>query len=147
MKCPDCQAELKCPCPSPAHDDEPGIKWQHKEPYGVIGCPVCGFYAHMDYWEAITDSSTVPYENVPFQPKTHFLKIEPKYFYKIHTGAKTFELRLNDRGFKIGHCILFQMWTPERGYCNRSMAVEITYITDYPAGLQPGYVIMSIRRI
>jgi hypothetical protein len=146
MKCPDCNAELVCPCPSPEHKDKPGIKWEHRN-CDIIGCPICGFNAHMDYWEARTYENKSPYQNVPFTPKTHSLKIKPKYFYQLFTGNKTFEIRKNDRGFKIGHCIIFNLWSPDRGYCSRSLAMEIVNITDFPEGLRPGYVVLGVRKI
>ena len=32
----------------------------------------------------------------------HILKTDPEVFEAVWTGAKTFEIRLNDRGFKVG---------------------------------------------
>jgi len=147
MKCPDCSAELADPCKIPTDSaPHPVMPWEHLD-CDKIGCPVCGFFAHEAYWAALADETKSPYQNIPFRPKTHWLKILPKYFYGIFTGVKTFEIRKNDTGFKIGHLIIFQMWTPERGYCNRSLCAEIRYVTDFPDGLKPGYVVLGIRKL
>ena len=147
MKCPDCGVELMAPCKCPEHEHQPGLEWQPGKQEGTIGCPVCGFLAAEAYWRALTDETKAAYQNVPFKIKTHFLKVNPQSFYAMFTLNKTFSIRKNDRDFKQGHCIIFQMWTPDRGYCNRSMSAEIVNITDYPEGLRPGYVVLGIRKL
>lgn len=46
---------------------------------------------------------------------THRLKIFVKYADTIMSGAKTFEIRKNDRGYKVGDKIVFDVVTNE-GY-------------------------------
>lgn len=151
MKCPDCGAELKSHIRWPEYKpDKIGTEWvtpTERYTRELIICSRCGFYAHRDYWEARDARSNIPYQNIPFQPKTHFLKIEQRHFANLSTGYKTFEIRKNDRGFKVGHFIIFQLWSAEGGYCKQSLAMAITYITDFPEGLKPGYIVMGVRKL
>ena len=36
----------------------------------------------------------------------HYLKIKPEYYKDIDRGLKTFELRKNDRDFKVGDILM-----------------------------------------
>lgn len=44
--------------------------------------------------------------------KTHELKILPQYFKAVQNGSKTFELRKNDRRFKVGDTLILREWHP-----------------------------------
>ena len=77
---------------------------------------------------------------------THELKILPNYFIEVWMGRKNFELRLDDRDYKVGDNLrLLEYHKGEyTGYeCNR----EIEYILrDCPEyGLKEGYVILSFK--
>lgn len=80
--------------------------------------------------------------------KTHELKILPKYFSEVVSGSKTFEVRQNDRDFKVGDEIILNEYDRERGfyYTGYKVTVEITYILDNPEYLKNGYVILGIKR-
>lgn len=80
---------------------------------------------------------------------THNLKIKEKYLKALDCGCKTFELRRDDRGFKVGDLIHFTV-VDEKGdeadkYC---LDYEITYVLkDVPEyGLQKGYAVLSVRK-
>jgi len=74
----------------------------------------------------------------------HKLKCWPKYFRDIITGLKTFELRRNDRGFKVGDYLDLQEWDPKtEQYTGQSCRVEVTYCLEL-SDLNLGYVVMSI---
>lgn len=61
--------------------------------------------------------------------KTHSLKCWPKYFEAVISGAKTFELRLDDRGFKVGDNILLREWDPDmQHYTGGEVDLRITYV-------------------
>ncbi|CAM5579077.1 Domain of Uncharacterised Function with PDB structure [Niallia circulans] len=76
--------------------------------------------------------------------KRHELKIEPQYYSAVLAGVKTFEIRRNDRDFKIGDEILLTEFVPEENrYTNRELLKQITYITDYAQ--KDGYVVMGIK--
>lgn len=72
------------------------------------------------------------------------LKIYPEFFDEVFKGYKTFEVRKNDRDFKVGDVILLKEWDPKKEeYTGRKTIRQITYITDYKQ--QPGYVVFSIK--
>jgi len=75
----------------------------------------------------------------------HHLKILPEYFRQVAIGNKTFELRKNDRDFKVGDIIFLEEWDNE--YTGRVLELEITYILSNFKGLEEGYVILSVSFI
>lgn len=87
--------------------------------------------------------------------KVHELKVWPEYFEELLKGNKTFEIRKNDRDYKIGDIILLQEYDPNKSYvchicdCHkytgRELKYKVTYITDF--GLQENFVCMGIKLI
>lgn len=74
----------------------------------------------------------------------HHLKIQPEYFDSVSKGIKSFEIRKNDRNYKVGDVLLLQEYIPsETKFTGRVLDRKITYITDY-AQLE-GYVVMGIK--
>ena len=72
----------------------------------------------------------------------HELKILPKYFEEVSSGRKTFEIRKNDRDFKVGDVFVLREY--ENGkYTGRYFINSIWYLlkdcSEY--GLQDGYCI------
>lgn len=77
--------------------------------------------------------------------KRHELKISPKFFEDVRINGKRFEIRKNDRDFQVGDQLVLQEWHAEtERYSGRDIIVEVTYITDFPEGLRPGFVCMGI---
>ncbi|MBC1934587.1 ASCH/PUA domain-containing protein [Listeria seeligeri] len=72
----------------------------------------------------------------------HELKILPEYYRAIIKGRKTFEVRKNDRNFKVGDCLILKEFKDEK-YTGWKITVEVTYITDYEQ--KEEYVVMGIR--
>ncbi len=76
----------------------------------------------------------------------HELKISPKYFEEVRKGFKTFELRKDDRNYKL--CDLVTLKEYENGkYTGRELEnLPITYILrDCPEyGLKEGYCILGL---
>jgi ribosomal protein S17 len=79
--------------------------------------------------------------------KTHNLKTHPEYFQKVLDRKKKFELRKNDRDFKVGDCLCLEEWSPiDKEYTGREIYVIVDYIFDGgKMGLEEGMVIMSIN--
>lgn len=74
----------------------------------------------------------------------HELKILHEYFEAVTSGRKQFEIRKNDRGFKVGDQLILcehDLWVDE--FTGRSYKAEITYITDYAQ--KDGYVVLGIK--
>ena len=73
----------------------------------------------------------------------HKLKIEPRYFMEVYEKRKTFEIRKNDRDFKVGDTLILQEYMKEhRQYTGNVLRRKITYITDYAQ--QDDYIVMAI---
>ncbi len=73
----------------------------------------------------------------------HALKILPEYFEAVIAGKKTFEIRENDRGFKVGDLLALNEW--EDGlYTRNSCLVYVDYILE-SGYTEEGYVVMSIK--
>lgn len=108
---------------------------------------------------------------------THEIKAWPQYFGPVLSGAKLFEIRLNDRNFKVDDVVCLMEFDPcsrcsTRGklfvrssisdvhqgfdvictscigvggrYTGRRARYRIGYILSAHAGLQDGYVIVSL---
>ena len=76
----------------------------------------------------------------------HYIKILPKYFDAIESGAKSFEVRYNDRNYQVHDILHLQEWI-DGNYSGREMSVEVTYLLDEPAYCKEGFVIMAVRMI
>ncbi|ARC72539.1 MULTISPECIES: ASCH/PUA domain-containing protein [Bacillus] len=73
----------------------------------------------------------------------HKLKILPEYFDYVCTGEKSFEIRKNDRGFKVGDLLELHEYIPEKDeFTGRVVVREVTYMTDYAQ--KENYVVMAI---
>ena len=68
----------------------------------------------------------------------HKLKIEQVYLDALISGEKSFEVRLNDRGYQKGDILQFHNCANEQ--------FEITYIHS-GLGLQANYVVLAVARI
>ncbi|ALS22175.1 DUF3850 domain-containing protein [Paenibacillus naphthalenovorans] len=75
----------------------------------------------------------------------HELKTWSEYFHKLKTEEKTFEVRKNDRNFKVGDLLLLREYNPNTGYTNEVCWRKITYILDDPNFVKDGFVILGIK--
>jgi len=91
----------------------------------------------------------------------HKLKILPRYFKEVQEGNKTFEIRKNDRGFKVGDALILKEYKSELimksedgeerwgnpHYTGKEISKEVSYIfegvTGY--GLRKGYCILGLK--
>lgn len=77
--------------------------------------------------------------------KTHELKCWPEYFKPMMRGEKRFEIRQNDRDFRVGDMLRLREFDPTQGlYTGLEMRQRVTYLTDFAQ--QPGYVVLSVLR-
>ncbi len=78
--------------------------------------------------------------------RTHFLKTWPVFFSEVWSGAKPFELRKNDRDYKVGDWLHLEDWAPGTGYTGRAVIARVSYVlADVPDfGLMPGYAILGL---
>ena len=74
----------------------------------------------------------------------HRLKILPEYFEAQKNRVKTFEIRKNDRNFKVGDGLMLYEINPKTEQkTGRILEVQVTYITDYAQ--KEDYVVMATR--
>lgn len=86
-----------------------------------------------------------PLTYTSWKPTVHDLKIEPKYWLAVYKGEKTFEIRLNDRQFKVGDIVHLHSFF-EGGYTHDPVIErQITYITDYAQ--KHGYVVFGMKPV
>lgn len=75
---------------------------------------------------------------------THELKTCPDFFCAVLSGEKTFELRYDDRGFRVGDMLILLEWSPaEQGFTGRGIKKRVSYILSSFA-LHPGWVCMAL---
>lgn len=87
--------------------------------------------------------------------KTHELKIDPQYFEAIADGRKTFEIRKNDRNYKVGDRLVLREYDSSifkcahtcdcHRYTGKEIKCAVSYITDFE--LKEGFVCMGIKII
>ena len=81
----------------------------------------------------------------------HELKTDPPQFQAIRQGWKTYELRLNDRGFEVNNILkLVSFDRQSNRYNNQFEVVRVTYITRGSAenlALGTDYVVMAIVKL
>ena len=77
--------------------------------------------------------------------KIHELKIKPVYFEAVKEGIKTFELRKDDRNFKVGDILLLREW--EHKYSGRKIKKKVIYILKEIEGIEIGYCILALGEV
>lgn len=77
--------------------------------------------------------------------KVHNLKVNNIYFQELIINKKKFEIRKNDRDYKVGDILHLREFDNEF-YSGRYIDREITYILEScpEHGLMDGYVILSL---
>ena len=74
----------------------------------------------------------------------HRIKISPLYFSDVGSGKKSFEVRLNDRDYRVGDILILEEFDGEQ-YTGRVCYKFVKYVLDYfPQGLKEGYVVLGI---
>ena len=75
---------------------------------------------------------------------THKLKILPEYYQAVKSGDKDFEIRFNDRDFKVGDMVVLREY--EENYTD-SEPIErrIKYIYAGEIGLKEGFCVLGME--
>ena len=82
--------------------------------------------------------------------RVHELKCWGKYFNELSSGKKKFELRKNDRNFKVGDHLCIQAYDPEKKeYTGGFLYFIVTYILNIGEFLEghDDWVVMGIKRL
>ena len=72
---------------------------------------------------------------------THHLKIEKQYYEDIESRAKRFEIRLNDRGYKVDDVIILKEIDADGNFTRRIHTAAITYTSEYKQ--LKGYIVLG----
>lgn len=73
------------------------------------------------------------------------LKVLPIYFEELVNGNKTFEIRKNDRDYKVGLKLILREFK-NNTFTGRSIEKTVTYVfKGGQYGLNKGYVILGIQ--
>ena len=77
---------------------------------------------------------------------THELKCWPDIFQSVYTGEKEFEIRVNDRNFKVQDSLYLREYDPKsKTYTGRSAVKRITYMIQGEFGLPENLCVMQLR--
>lgn len=78
----------------------------------------------------------------------HELKTHPPYFAKVVSGEKAFELRVNDRDFRVGDTLRLLEWEPNAArFTGNKIDCQVTYIAQGVFGLPPDLCVMSVAAV
>lgn len=72
--------------------------------------------------------------------KVHQLKLRTAYFKAQANGQKTFEIRFNDRDYRVGDVVVLREFDGEK-LTGRKVCREITYISDF--GQVNGWAVLA----
>lgn len=75
--------------------------------------------------------------------RAHQLRLAGSYYDLVASKTKSFELRKNDRGYRVGDHLELMEFRDGRN-TGRMIKAEITYILEDYTGLEDGYCIMAI---
>lgn len=81
---------------------------------------------------------------------THAVKIEPRFYRMVINGLKPYEIRFNDRDYRVGDYLALNEWDAEKKeYTHKTALFEIVSVLnneDFPDGINPGYVVLGLSR-
>jgi len=79
----------------------------------------------------------------------HHLKIAPPWFAAVASGAKTAEVRRDDRGYAVGDTLILREWdgSGETGRTCRVLVTHVLRSDDVPHLLPPGVAVLSVQRL
>ncbi len=78
--------------------------------------------------------------------KHHYLKTETEYYQAVERGDKTFEIRINDRGYSVGDMIYLKEVVRGKSTGRELPSYEITYILGGGHyGIKRGWCVLALR--
>lgn len=78
------------------------------------------------------------------KPKTHEIKCWPQFFGPVQDGTKPFEIRKNDRDFRVGDTLHVREWCPtKRDFTGHECRAIISYLTPWEQ--IKGNVVLGIK--
>lgn len=89
------------------------------------------------------------------EPIVHEVKSWPPFFDAIRDGRKPFDVRYNDRGYRIGDTLLLREWEPVKGIysgvqCSRLITCvfpddEIEAVSPASDAVLDGWVVLGLK--
>jgi hypothetical protein len=81
------------------------------------------------------------------EQRKHVIKAWPEYFERLWDRTKPFELRKNDRDYRVGDRLNIVEFDPETGTrSGRMVMADVTYLIDQSRfGLAEGHCILGLR--
>lgn len=80
----------------------------------------------------------------------HELKVHPQFWQALKSNAKPFEVRRDDRRYRVGDVCELRLYDPAFGFRECDPQVRtITYILrheDFPNGVPIGYAVLGFGR-
>lgn len=102
-----------------------------------------GYAISTNWIDDVADKIEVIFPRIP---KIIELKISPEYFEAQRSGVKNFEIRKNDRGYRVDDVLWLKEYDSEKKqYTGHALKRKITYITSYKQ--QEGYVVLGTKKI
>lgn len=82
------------------------------------------------------------------KPKVHNLKTWPEFFSEVKNGSKKFEIRKNDRDYKVHDILNLEEYCPDKEeYTGVKIQAKVDYIlSGGEFGVEDGFVVMSITK-
>ena len=77
----------------------------------------------------------------------HELKTINPYYNDIDMGTKTFEVRKNDRNFKVGDLMILREYLQQGIYSGKSITCIITYVLDNPEYCKEKYAVLGFKKL
>lgn len=125
---------------------------------GAATCQTCGISVYGRSDDLVADAvhrwnrrapARYPSEyGGPVTGVVHHLKTQDPHYGQVASGAKRFELRVDDRPYAVGDRLRLQQWSPERFYSGEHIDVLVTHVLRGlvcgSAALAEGWVAMSI---
>jgi hypothetical protein len=82
--------------------------------------------------------------DVPRAPMTHTLKTWAEFYGKVASGEKNFEVRFNDRDFRVGDTLVLEEYDPQwRTFTGQKVERVVTYVL-HGWGLKDDHVAMGL---
>ena len=78
------------------------------------------------------------------EKQEHEIRLAASYYEDVANGRKCFELRKNDRGYKVGDGLKMLEYKDGR-YTGRKIEADIVYIMKEYSGLEEGYCVLGIE--
>lgn len=76
-------------------------------------------------------------------PQVHIVKSIHRFFIDVKAGRKNFEIRFNDRGYRVGDMLVLNEIVDGESEPRGVLVRKIIYMTDFEQ--KPGYVVLGLE--